>query len=379
MGIDSRQSGEASSRSFLRADIGNGSAIGLPTFEAEAKMRVLVTGHRGYIGSVLTGVLRNHRYEVFGLDCDLYRGCDFGRVSEVIPSFDFDLREVEFTDLLSFDAVVHLAGLPEGLSPPRCQSLIQEVNVEATVRLAECAKKATVSRFLFASSCAVYGRGVDVLYEESDPKPMTPYGASKLLCEQELMRLASPRFRTLLLRNATVYGVSPRLRLDLCVNDFVGSAVTRGRVHMQTAGRAWRPLIHVEDLARVYAGLIAVPDDSFREPIINIVDPHGNFRIIDVGDAVAEEVPGCTNTPASDVFDARSYHVDGSRLQSVLPLFKFRWSLGRGIRQLRMAMTAAGLTLGDWRSDRFRRAPRLESLIEHGEPLKKTTPRSVSA
>lgn len=342
-------------------------------------MRVLVTGHRGYIGSVLTSVLRHSRFEVAGLDCDLYRGCDFGRTHEPIPSFELDLRQVEFTDLLSFDAVIHLASLPEGLQPERVGSLIEEVNVEATVRLAECAKRAQVSRFFFASSCAVYGRGSGVLSEDDDAVPLTPYAHSKLRGERELARLSGDRFKVLSLRNATVYGVAPRLRLDVCVNDFVGAGVTRGRIVMQSAGRAWRPLIHVEDLCRAYAALLAMPDDAVGHSVVNVVDTAANFRILQLADAVTEEVPQCTRVPAEDVLDVRSYQVDGARLRSLLPEFRFRWNVRQGIRQLRMAMTAAGLTVADWRGDRFRRVPRLESLIEHGEPVRTSSRRSVSA
>ena len=343
-------------------------------------MRVLVTGHRGYIGSVLTSVLRHHRFEVFGLDCDLYRGCGFGRTHETIPSFDLDVRQIEFTDLLSFDAIVHLAALPEGLCSQRCAALIDEVNVQATIRLAECAKRAQVSRFMFASSCAVYGRGSGVLDEESDAAPITPYACSKSRCEQALTRLADARFKPLLLRNATVYGMSPQLRLDLCVNDFVGAATTRGRIDMQTAGRAWRPLIHVEDLCRAYAELLALPDDALEHTVVNVADTTANVRIMDVADTVTEEVPQCSRVPADDVLDMRSYRVDGTRLVAMCPAFRFRWNVRSGIRQLRMAMTAAGLTLGDWRGDRFRRVPRLASFIEHGEPLSTSLRRrSVSA
>lgn len=343
-------------------------------------MRVLVTGHRGYVGSVLTAVLRHHRFEVFGLDCDLYRGCDFGRTHDPAPGFELDLRQVEFTDLLSFDAIVHLASLPEGLHGNEAKALLDEVNIQATIRLAECARRAQVGRFLFASSCAVYGRGGGWLDEESTPRPLTPYAQSKLTCEQALTELADESFRVLHLRNATVYGVSPRLRLDICVNDFVGAGVTRGRIVMQTAGRAWRPLIHVEDLCRAYALLLKAPDDVWsQQRVINVADEAANMRIIDLADAVSEEIPQCARVPVEDVLDVRSYRVRTQRLHSMLPSFTCRWTLRHGIRQLRMAMTAAGLTLSDWRSDRFRRAARLESLIEHGEPIGPAVRRSVSA
>jgi nucleoside-diphosphate-sugar epimerase len=334
-------------------------------------MRVLVTGHRGYIGSVLTSVLRHQRFEVFGLDCDLYRGCDFGRMHESIPSFELDLRHVEFADLLAFDAIVHLAALPEGLPEGIAAEFIDEVNVEATIRLAICAKRAQVSRFIFASTCAVYGRCDQRLLTEDDPpQPITRYALTKLTCERELARLADDSFTPVFFRNGTVYGVSPRLRLDLCINDFVGTAVTRSRIAMQTAGRAWRPVVHVEDVARAYAAALKAPRDAVHNRVLNLVDTRENHRVIDLADAVVEEVPHCHRVAADDVLDQRSYRVDGSALAEALPGFHFRWNPPLGIRQLLMAMTAAGLTPGDWRSDRFRRVPRLLSLMERGEPIR---------
>ena len=331
-------------------------------------MRVLVTGHRGYIGSVVAEVLRHARFDVVGLDCDLYGACGFGRVAEETPSFDLDVREVEFTDLLSFDAVVHLAALPECFGPELDPALVEEVNLHGTLRLAECCKQAQVSRFLFASSCAVYGRDPgDLQNEESPTAPLTAYARSKLECERLLSQLADSTFSPVFLRCATVYGMSPRLRLDTVVNDFVASAVARGRIDMQTEGRAWRPLVHVEDLARTFAAALTAPDDSVRSQVLNVAATDQNHRIIDVADLVAELVPGCTRADAPGVFDRRSYRVDGSKLARTLPKLSLRWTLEQGIRQLRDAFASAALTPSAWRGERFRRVMRLQSLIERGE------------
>jgi nucleoside-diphosphate-sugar epimerase len=331
-------------------------------------MRVLVTGHLGYLGSVMTTVLRHARFDVVGLDCDLYRGCDFGRIHDPVPAFDFDLREVEFTDLLSFDAVIHLAALSDDASGEIDPQLTEAVNYEATVRLAECCKKANVSRFLFASSCSVYGRGGSgPLDERGSGRRLSRYAGSKLRCERALARLADHAFTPVFLRNATVYGVSPRLRLDLVVNDFVGSAVTTGQVKMKTVGSAWRPLIHVEDLARVYAVVLVARDELVHNETFNVVPGDENYRVIDVADVVTEHVPRSTRAVSGGVFDERSYRVDGSKLRRTFPDLRFRWTLPVGIRQLRNAMTNAGLTPGDWRSDRYRRVMRLSRLLESGE------------
>jgi nucleoside-diphosphate-sugar epimerase len=331
-------------------------------------VRVLVTGHRGYIGSVLTAVLRHARFDVVGLDCQLYGDCGFGRVADGTPSFDLDIREIEFTDLLSFDAVIHLAGLPEHFHGEFDDATIEEVNLQGTLRLAECCKQAQVGRFVFASSCAVYGRNPgDLQTEESLAQPITPYARCKLECERLLAQLADTTFAPVLLRLGTIYGVSPRLRLDTVVNDFVASAVTRARIDLKTDGRAWRPLIHVEDAARAFASALTAPDPAVRNQIINVAATEQNIRIIDLADLIAEIVPGTTRSAPPALFDARSYRVDGSKLGRQFPHLQLRWSLAQGIRQLRDAISASALSPSLWRSDRFRRVMRLQSLVERGE------------
>jgi len=331
-------------------------------------MRVLVTGHLGYIGSVLTSVLRHARFEVVGLDCDWYRGCDFGRVKSPVPSFDIDVRDVEFTDLLSFDAVVHLAGLSDDAAADLDGDLTDSINHAATVRLAECCKRAGVSRFVFASSCSVYGRrGGALLDETAEPRPLTRYARSKVRCEQDLARLADDHFAPVFLRNATAYGVSPRLRADLVVNDFVASAVVSDQVVLKTNGASFRPLVHVEDIARACAAVLSAPEEQVRSQIFNIVPPGENHRVIDIADAVAELLPHCTRSAPAHGFDQRSYCADGLKFLRTFPRFSFRWTLPLGIRQLHLALRAAGLTPGDFRSDRYRRVLRLQSLLEHGQ------------
>lgn len=334
-------------------------------------MRVLVTGHRGYVGSVMVGVLRHARFDVVGLDCDFYQGCDFGRVHESVPSFDIDLRDVEFTDLLSFDAVVHLAALPEDRSSELDPTTIREINEEVTIRLAECCKQASVSRFLFSSSCDVYGRsGGDLLDEHAPVIPAMLYAAAKYRCECALASLADHTFTPIILRHAGAYGVSPRMRIDLIVNDFVASAVANGRIVVGSGGRTWRPLIHVEDIARAYAAVLLAPDDLVHNQVFNLVadeSASGGRRVIDIADMVTELVSDCTRSIRQDAFDEPSYRVDGSKFQLAFPKFSFRWTLPLGIRQLRNAMLSAGLTPGDWRSDRYRRVLRLKALMERGD------------
>ncbi|MGD2108910.1 MAG: SDR family oxidoreductase [Phycisphaerae bacterium] len=370
-------------------------------------MRVLVTGHRGYIGSVLVGVLRNGRFDVAGLDCGFYEGCDFGRVRNQIPAFEMDLRDLEFTDLLSFDAVVHLAELPPYQSAATSTNphdvlppVIDERNVETTVRLAKCCKRAKVTRLLFASSGAVYGDALSglrsgsrfrLLTEDTPPRPTDVHGATKLRCEQELSRLADSTFTPIILRNAVVYGVAPRLRLDDptsssqsgLANEFSAAALVTDQVTLQTSGKAWRPVLHVEDLARAYSAVLRAPDEAFRggrraglgagNNILNAVDSTQNFRITAIADAVCEAasaarlgLPECRWVSSATRFEESDYRLDGGRLRRVCPKLAFRWNLERGVRQLRTAMLGAGFTYADWRSDRFRRRARLETLLERG-------------
>lgn len=331
-------------------------------------MRVLVTGHRGYIGSVLTSVLKQARHDVVGLDSDLYAGCEFGRTRDDVPSFDIDLRDIEFTDLLSFDAVIHLAALPEDFDDAIDPEMTRAVNCTATLRLAECCRQAGVGRFLFASTCAVYGAsGGEPQNEESATNPISAYARSKAFAERRLLELADSTFAPVILRNATVYGVSPRMRLDTVVNDFVGSAVTRGRVEVQTDGRGWRPLIHVEDLARAYAGVLIAPAKSVDRRILNVCITEENYRIVDVADVVADLSPACERTVCASTRDRRSYFVEGVKLRRALPGFTWRWTLPQGVRQLRAAMIGAGLTGGDWRSNRYRRRLHLLHSMERGD------------
>lgn len=330
-------------------------------------MRVLVTGHRGYFGSVLTRVLSNARFDVVGLDTDLFAGCDFGRVQEVVPAFDMDIREVQFTDLLSFDAVVHLAGLTHAGSAHLTAPLTHEINFEATIRLAEACKEAQVSRFLFASSCSVYGcRGNGMLNEDSPVQPATPFDESKLRSESRLLEAADNGFVPVILRHAEMCGVSPRMCLDPLVNDFVASAVTTNQIVSRAAEFAWRPLVHVEDAARVYAAVLAAPDDRVRGQVFNLASSTENHRVIDVADAVCETVPGCRHERSPVYDDHRSYRVDGSKLAHLLDGFSFRWDFRRTLGQLRDAFLGTGFAPSDWRGDRYRRADRLRTLCDNG-------------
>lgn len=338
-------------------------------------MRVLVTGHRGYIGSVVATVLRHARFEVVGLDCDLYAGCDFGRTRHPVPSFDIDARDVEFTDLLPFDAVLHLAALPEEPYDADSGRDLRNADEETTTRLAECCKKANVARFLFASTCDVYGRVGRALCDEHYPtNPMGESAKSKLRSEEMLTSLADRSFTPTVLRIPDVYGVSPRIRLEPLVNDFTASAVVSGRVNIGRDASAWRSLVHVEDLARACAVMLATDDQAKHLQtgapggVCNIADPEATYRVVDIADTVTEQIPHVVRSTPCHAHDDPSCRVDGSKFARLFPKFAFRWTLEAGIRQLASAFVSAGLTPGEYRSDRYRRLMKLRSSRPESSP-----------
>ncbi len=306
-------------------------------------MRVLVTGHRGYIGSVLVGVLRHARMEVVGLDCDYFAGCDFGRMRESVPAFEMDVRDVEFTDLLSFDAVVHLATLPDNGSCGNDSAAIGEINDWATIRLADCCRKAGITHFIHISS------------------------AHQTTCVQELLRSANQRFCPMVLRTGEVYGMSPRLRLDRVVNDMAAAAVTVEHVRVPGDGSAFRSLVHVEDLARAVAAVLTAPGEFSDGAAFDVLAPNETYRLIEIADVVVEVVGSATRSVGRYATDETSFRADGAWFARNFPSFSFRWNLRKGVQQLVFALRSGGLTQVDWRSDRFRRSGHLARIQRRGE------------
>ncbi len=259
-------------------------------------MKVLVTGHRGYIGTILTPMLEAAGHEVHGLDSDLYRRCTFspgGTVPEV-PSHLKDIRDVVIDDLIGFDAVLHLAALSNDPLGDFRPETTYAINLEGTKRLAEAAKDAGVRRFIFSSSCSNYGAGGSNFIDERGAfNPVTPYGRSKLEAEQSLSALAEPGFSPTALRSATAYGVSPRIRFDLVLNNLVAWALTTGKIHLKSDGSAWRPIVHIEDIARAFLAVLEAPLERVHNQAINDgINAHNN-RVLDLADIVAQAVPGC--------------------------------------------------------------------------------------
>lgn len=331
-------------------------------------MRVLVSGHNGYIGSVLVPMLERSGHEVVGLDSDLFATCTFGPPPPEVESVRADVRDIDSEDLVGFDAVIHLAAVcndPVGDLNPQAT---YDINHLASVRLAEQARRAGVTRFLFSSSCSLYGKaGDEMLDEGAGFAPVTPYGHSKVLAEQGISALAADAFSPTYLRNATAYGLSPRLRVDVVVNNLVGYAVTTGEVLLQSDGTPWRPLVHVEDISAAFLAVLGAPRELVHDEAFNVGASSENYRIREVAEIVEEVVPDArASFAAGGGPDERSYQVDCSKISRVLPDFQTRWNVRRGVEQLYDAYVRHGLATEEFLGPRYLRINRVRALQEAG-------------
>jgi nucleoside-diphosphate-sugar epimerase len=309
-------------------------------------MRILVTGHLGYLGVEMTSFLCGLGHDVVGLDTDLFAECDFLAPVDPIPYLDVDLRDVTAEDLAGFDAVIHLAALSNDPLSDLNPSLTYEINRDGSVRLAKAAKAAGVRRFIFSSSCSLYGKGGDHELDEAAAfNPVTPYGESKVQVERALSELADDSFSPVYLRNATAYGLSRRLRADVVVNNLVGHATTSGKVLMQSDGSPWRPLVHVLDIAHAFAQALVAPRDVIHDQAFNVGRVGENYRVRDVANLVADIVPECAVSFAAGAApDIRDYRVDFSKIERELPGYQPQWTVRRGIEQLWAAYSDGGMT-----------------------------------
>jgi nucleoside-diphosphate-sugar epimerase len=331
-------------------------------------MKVLVTGHRGYIGVEMVSALRAAGHDVHGLDTGYYDECDFVSPPDVIPELKLDLRDVKPSHLEGFDAVAHLAALSNDPLGDLNKNITYDINQHASVKLARAAKQAGVSRFLFSSSCSLYGAGGDGFLDETAAfNPVTPYGESKILVEQELAHLADGTFSPVYLRNATAYGVSRRLRADIVVNNLVGHALTTGKVLLQSDGTPWRPLVHIGDIIAAFAACLTAPREAIHDQAFNVGKDGENYRIREVANLVAEVVPNCTVAFAPGASaDARDYRVSFAKITRGLPGFQATWTLRAGIEELYRAYRDAGMTKDQFLGPRFYRLKTIKSLQERG-------------
>ncbi|MGE3325826.1 MAG: NAD-dependent epimerase/dehydratase family protein [Acidimicrobiia bacterium] len=331
-------------------------------------MKVLVTGHLGYIGSEMVPVLLAAGHDVIGLDTGFYDECDFVRPPVDVPQLSVDLRDVEASHLRGVDAVVHLAALSNDPLGDLDSALTFDINLHASVRLAQAAKAAGVQRFLFASSCSLYGAGGDgLLTEEADFFPVTAYGESKVKVEQAVSQLADDSFSPVYLRNATAYGVSRRLRADIVVNNLVGHAVTTGKVLLQSDGSPWRPLVHIGDIIGAVSSSLTAPVDAIHNQAFNVGKLGENYRIREVAELVRDVVPNCEVAFAAGASaDARNYRVDFTKIATRLPGFEAKWTLRAGIEEIYVAYRDAGLTEAVWTGPRYYRLPTVKGLQERG-------------
>jgi len=333
-------------------------------------MRIFLTGHQGFLGSLFLPLALAAGHDVVALDSGLFEECGFGeaRRASAFRPLRRDLRDVRGEDLAGCEAVVHFAALSNDPLGDLDADLTYAINLEASIRLARAARTAGVRRFLFSSSCSNYGAAGDaILDEQAELRPITAYAVSKVKFEAELMAMASDEFSPVALRNATAYGVTPKLRLDLVLNNLVASGATSGRIVLQSDGTPWRPLVHAEDIARLFLAVLDAPREATHAETINVVAAGENYRVRELAELASEALGGCELAFVSGAGpDPRNYRVSGARLAALLPEFRFRWTAREGARELAAAFRDGGLTSEAFNGPRFKRLAWIRSLLAAG-------------
>ncbi|MCA8962689.1 MAG: SDR family oxidoreductase [Planctomycetes bacterium] len=333
-------------------------------------MKVLVTGHQGYIGTRMVPYLLEQGFDVVGMDCGFFEDCRLFPTRPTIPELLMDVRDVTPSDLHGIDAVIHLAALSNDPLGDLDADWTFDINHRGSVHLAECAKAAGVGRFVFSSSCSMYGVGSDdrELTEEAEFNPVTPYAESKVLTERDLRALADDDFSPTFMRNATCYGVSPRLRADVVLNNLSAWAVTTGKIRILSDGTPWRPLVHIEDLTRAFVCVLRAERDQIHAEAFNVGVPGHNYRVRQIAEAVHRVQPSCEIEFAGESgADPRNYRVDFTKLVTRFPDYAPEWDVESGARELYDAYLDAGLTLDRFQGTDLIRLNQLKALIEDGE------------
>lgn len=327
-------------------------------------MRVLVAGDRGYLGAVLVPFLRRAGHRVVGLDAGWYDGCDFGPVDSDYDQRTGDIRDAHVDDLIAFDAVINLAAVsndPVGHLNPKAT---YSVNAYGAIHLGRVAKKAGIERYLFSSSCSLYGAAGDLpVAENAAFNPVTPYGESKVMAESSLSELADHRFSPVYLRNATAYGSSPRLRADVVVNNLTGTAFTRGEVRLQSDGTPWRPLVHVKDIARAFLAALEAPRRVIHNQAFNVGRDEDVVQIREIALRVADTLDAPVTFAEGASADKRDYRVDFTKISKLLPAFKPDWTITTGIEELIRDMREHGLSVEDFEGPRYVRLEQIRQLL----------------
>lgn len=334
-------------------------------------MRVLLTGHHGYVGSVMTPMLIAAGHEVVGLDTFLYEGSTFGDEDKTpgLSEIRKDVRDIDAKDLEGIEAVIHLAALSNDPLSDINPELTYEINHKASVQLAKLAKANGIQRYIFASSCSNYGAaGSDFMVETSEVNPITAYGKSKVYVEQDVSQLADDDFSPTFMRSATAYGLSSRLRFDIVVNNLTAWAFTTGKVLLKSDGTPWRPLVHVEDMSRAFIAVLQAPRELIHNETFNVGQTKENYRIRELAEIVAQVVPNSRVDFAPGASsDQRDYRVNCDKIANTLTEFKPQWDVPKGAQQLYEAFKRIEIDVNDFEGPRYRRISRLKRLMETGK------------
>ena len=329
-------------------------------------MKVFVTGHRGYIGAHLVDLLKQAGHSVTGCDLGLFDGCAWEDVVPADHELNKDVRRVALEDLAGHDCVMHLAALSNDPMGEVNAAATYAINRDASIRIAQLAKKAGVPRYLFATSCSVYGAGKKLDLDENDPlNPLTAYAKSKIETEQAVSALADDSFTPAYLRNATAYGHSPMLRIDLVVNNLLACAVATGEIRIMSDGSPWRPLIHCRDIARAFVAFMSAPKEQIYNKAINVGGNAENYQVRDIGDQVKNLIPSAKIAYTGEVgADPRNYRVNFDLLKKQLPDFKLQYNLVSGLEELHRKLIDHGFNKTDWDGDQFVRLRALKKRID---------------